>query len=325
MRETTTLIFLTQRLAKNDMYWMRPTPCRIGRSGEGRYVKEHGFGHEDWNFNTQLAIDGYVYGYMYYEPARNKASEVFNFAFLAWDAARWHVIGFYREAEFVEEGAPVDRRVITTKVSHLRALGLHLGQEFRNLSDAALRKRIGAEAAWLQWRVRPCNIVTLSRPVPLPRKVYNSKNYRITKPQMVSQRVFERIEKIATTSQAARGGVPSTIEAEEGGIFTVTHSARERSPGLAVAAKAAFLQKHGRLFCEACGFDFGAQYGQRGRDFIEAHHSVPLSKLSGRTLMRARDLRMLCSNCHRMVHCSEPWLSMEELMEILEANGAGRV
>lgn len=319
------MIFLTQRLARNDMHWMRPTPFRLGRGGEGDYVKRYGFGHEDWNFNTQLAIDGYVYGYMYYRPAPDKVSETFNFAFLTWDTSRWHVVGFYREAEFVAEGAPIDQRVLATKVAHLRALQLHLGQDLRNLSDAALRNRIGAEAEWLRWRVLPSNVVTLSAPVPLPQQIYNSKHYRITKPQLVSQHAFARIEKIANASQARRGVVPSTIAAEEGGLFTATHSARERSPGLAVAAKEAFLRKHGRLFCEACGFDFGTRYGPRGRDFIEAHHSVPLANLSGRTLMRVSDLRMLCSNCHRIVHHGEPWLSMEELVELLRTNATGRV
>lgn len=75
------MIFLTQRLARNDRRWILPTPCRLGRAGEGDYVQRYGFGHEDWNFNTRLAIDGYVYAYMYYHPNATKAAESFQFAF----------------------------------------------------------------------------------------------------------------------------------------------------------------------------------------------------------------------------------------------------
>jgi NAD(P)-dependent dehydrogenase (short-subunit alcohol dehydrogenase family) len=32
---------------------------------------------------------------------------------------------------------------------------------------------------------------------------------------------------------------------------------------------------------------------------------------------RIEDLRLLCSNCHRTVHAKRPWLSIEELIEIL--------
>lgn len=319
------MIFLTQRLASNDMHWMRPTPFRLGRSGEGKYVKQHGFGHEDWNFNTQLAIDGYVHGFTYYRPAADKTSESFNFAFLTWEGARWHIVGFYYEAEFVAEGGPFDRRVIATKAAHLRALQMHLGQEFRNLSDAALRRRLRVESDWLHWRVRPSNIIALSAPIPIPKHIYKSKHYRITRPHMVSASDFARLEKWADKSQKFRRVEPSIVEAEEGGIFTATHAARERSSALAMAAKIGFLQNHRRLFCEACGFDFGERYGQRGRDYIEAHHSVPLAKLSGSVLMKAKDFRMLCSNCHRMVHHSEPWLSMEDLITILKANNSEHV
>jgi hypothetical protein len=35
--------------------------------------------------------------------------------------------------------------------------------------------------------------------------------------------------------------------------------------------KLAAKKRHGRLFCEVCGFDFEQRYGDLGQDFCEAH------------------------------------------------------
>lgn len=88
----------------------------------------------------------------------------------------------------------------------------------------------------------------------------------------------------------------------EGGLVLRSHLRRERNRQLVAAAKAAFKRDHGRVFCEACGFDFGAVYGTLGADFIEAHHEAPLAKRDGPSETRIEDLRMVCSNCHRILH-----------------------
>ena len=89
----------------------------------------------------------------------------------------------------------------------------------------------------------------------------------------------------------------STVEGEQ---VLVTHVVRERDVGLVRRAKERFRTVHGRLFCEACAFDFQAKYGSLGEDFIEAHHVTPLTEGPRHTSLD--DLMMLCANCHRMVH-----------------------
>lgn len=55
--------------------------------------------------------------------------------------------------------------------------------------------------------------------------------------------------------------------------------------------------------CHVCGFDFEDAYGALGRDFIEVHHLVPLSKRKGKHKVNpAEDLVPLCANCHAMIH-----------------------
>ena len=69
-------------------------------------------------------------------------------------------------------------------------------------------------------------------------------------------------------------------EAEEGRTLTRAHLIRERSRKLVAAKKAASLKATGALRCEACGFEFGVAYGERGRGFIEVHHALPVHQLT---------------------------------------------
>lgn len=57
--------------------------------------------------------------------------------------------------------------------------------------------------------------------------------------------------------------------------------------------------------CQGCEFSFVQAYGELMRNFIEAHHKVPLSTLpdSGALLKPTEaDFMVLCSNCHRAIH-----------------------
>lgn len=55
--------------------------------------------------------------------------------------------------------------------------------------------------------------------------------------------------------------------------------------------------------CEACKFSFGQMYGSHLKEFIEAHHKVPLATLpSHGAKLTSDDFLLLCSNCHRAIH-----------------------
>lgn len=108
-------------------------------------------------------------------------------------------------------------------------------------------------------------------------------------------------------------------EAKEGQLLTRIHRYRERNSALVKRKKASFLKQHGSLYCEAYGFDFRATYGERGDGFIECHHTKPLSELSPGETTKLADLVLLCSNCHRMVHASRPWWSVEQLCKSLKS------
>lgn len=107
------------------------------------------------------------------------------------------------------------------------------------------------------------------------------------------------------------------VEAEEGRILTRVHRRRERNRAIVERRKSKALRDHGKLVCEACGFDFADAYGERGRGFIECHHTKPVHTLSPRSRTRLEDLALLCANCHRMIHASQPWLSVQKLQELI--------
>lgn len=107
-------------------------------------------------------------------------------------------------------------------------------------------------------------------------------------------------------------------EAEEGRILTRIHRSRERSRKLVENKKASVLKANGHLKCEACSFDFEVTYGERGKGFIEAHHVKPVHTLAAGEKTKLEDLVLLCSNCHRIVHTQRPWLTVEELGQLIK-------
>jgi 5-methylcytosine-specific restriction protein A len=57
--------------------------------------------------------------------------------------------------------------------------------------------------------------------------------------------------------------------------------------------------------CQACGFSFSDKYGKYIENYIEAHHTIPISTLpdDGAVLEASiEDFMVLCSNCHKAIH-----------------------
>ena len=99
------------------------------------------------------------------------------------------------------------------------------------------------------------------------------------------------------------------VDAQEGRVLTRLHTYRERDRAIVKRKKDSFRKRHGALFCE----DFSSKYGERGANFIECHHTKPVSELIPGEKTKLADLALLCANCHRMVHAARPWWSIEEL------------
>jgi 5-methylcytosine-specific restriction protein A len=132
---------------------------------------------------------------------------------------------------------------------------------------------------------------------------------------------------LALREAAARGDLgPLTSpvddeedSAAEGRLLLRLHVSRERSRKLRQRKIKATLSRGQPIACEVCGFDFKQTYGERGKGYIECHHILPLHAVGNRTT-RLRDLSLLCSNCHRMIHVRTPWLTPEQLRAAITAS-----
>ncbi len=101
----------------------------------------------------------------------------------------------------------------------------------------------------------------------------------------------------------------------EGKIKLRLHKVRERDPKLRLKAIESFRRKNGRIFCEVCKFSFEEKYGDLGKDFIEVHHLKPISKYEDDERTSMENLKLVCSNCHRMIHKGDSYSMFYSLQE----------
>ena len=96
----------------------------------------------------------------------------------------------------------------------------------------------------------------------------------------------------------------------EGREKLVTHKKRERNSRLVSAKKADAIARNGTLICEACDFEFVEFYGELGKGYGEVHHRRQIKEGERHTSLN--DLAILCANCHRMIHRTEPMMKVEK-------------
>lgn len=93
------------------------------------------------------------------------------------------------------------------------------------------------------------------------------------------------------------------------------HRKIERNPTASKSVKA----KQGYI-CKACGFNFESTYGNIGKEFIEAHHLLPLSELPEDKPISydpLKDFVVLCANCHRMIHRANPPMAFQDFVQLI--------
>jgi len=79
------------------------------------------------------------------------------------------------------------------------------------------------------------------------------------------------------------------------------------------------IEYHGTR-CKICGFDFERVYGERGKGFIEIHHTKSLNTLDEEMVIDPKkDLIPVCANCHRIIHREKNnVLSINEMKKLLD-------
>lgn len=133
------------------------------------------------------------------------------------------------------------------------------------------------------------------------------------------RRTAEAIAKAASVPGSGAQEFEEEFEAPEGRLLTSQYFKRERNQALRTKKIQQAVTSNAGIRCEVCLFDFGATYGSRGVGYIECHHVTPLH-VSGEVTTKLADLVLLCSNCHRMIHRNNPWLTPQELRDTLSTS-----
>ncbi len=313
------------RVVHNSNGYVKPSGGKLGRRTESSYARESGFGHEEWNFNKALLIDGRVHGYHYYNPAQAKREQPYTLFFVTYTNRCWHLVGAYRDAKYTAKGAPPSSSVNGKKLAHLRSLGTELGESWAELSDKQILMKL-RDSESMRWSVRPQDIVVAPTEVAIPIGLKFDKefrkNFHESSATLISSFDARRLMSLIGTQH------PEDVITDLGGALTdpdlggvegtrklVLHLKRERNRRLVEEKKAEVFRQTGRLACEVCTFDFSAFYGSHGQDFCEVHHLKRLADIEGRTVLtKLKDLAIVCSNCHRMLHKGTPMLTLQKLM-----------
>ena len=90
------------------------------------------------------------------------------------------------DAEFVPD-PPAKDDILYQKMHDLRQLGSSLGNEYRKLNDDKFIKKLKEEAQYLRWRISPENAIRTLQPIVIPKRVFNTKNYRIVRPTEIEK------------------------------------------------------------------------------------------------------------------------------------------
>lgn len=270
----------------------------------GKY-NQHSIGHEVCNFSNNA---GTFYGYV--QPTgqikveklgANNNDDFANGVTVVWTAGPKSggtvVVGWYkdatvyREAQMLEKQSDIQKKngVSTYRITAPADKAVLLPVEHRELIiPRAVKGGIGQSNVWFADKEE-------------------------------SQEIVNRV--ISLINDGVIPAIPDVDQSQsilEGNPRLVVHLRRERNLAIIKAKKDAILQATGKLCCEACGFDFKEIYGEFGDGFCEVHHLQPLSKADGVVKTELRDLAIVCSNCHRIIHRTDQMLSVSSLAKHLQ-------
>ena len=286
--------------------WMNKYNGIAGDSIErgGKYNK-HSIGHEVCNFTNNQGI---VYGYV--QPVgdsikieklgASKKDEKIEGVTVVWTAGPESggtvVVGWYEDATVYRDLQSIEKPnalqtengVTSYRVKALANKATLLPIEQRELTiPRAVKGGIGQSNVWCADKDESQEIVSQVK------------------------------ELIKTGGTSSLPDIDHSKSIQEGNPRLVAHLRRERNAAIVKQKKATVLKTTGMLCCEVCGFDFKEIYGDIGDGVCEVHHIHPLHKSDGNVKTELKDLAIICSNCHRIIHLTDPMPSIEKFAKQL--------
>jgi predicted HNH restriction endonuclease len=121
--------------------------------------------------------------------------------------------------------------------------------------------------------------------------------------------------------EQAAPDVEKIVEFIEGTKRQIEREMTVRSAALVRDAK----QFYKPPVCYCCKFDFGIFYGELGEGYIEAHHLKPISEYGKNgAKVTVDDIRLVCANCHRMLHRGLSLRDVDDLKRIVQKQRVAR-
>lgn len=200
------------------------------------------------------------------------------------------------ENEIIEENARVNFR---------------FGRFVRTIAYTGEQGKIPFELAYLDLRNRGYgNAVEIKNII----EKKELENYQKNIWNLFSPFFDSELKDISTNSQNFfNDDLNQDFETQEGKLLFKNHRIRERDSKITFKKKEIAKQQN-KLFCEVCDFSFAQIYGE---EYIECHHTVPISE--GERITKLEDLSLVCSNCHRMLHrkINGKYLSINDLKQTI--------
>jgi hypothetical protein len=300
------------RVAPNSDGWVRPSPWRLGAASVGEYVKENGFGHEDWNFNFSFASNGEMLGYTVARPAARLATEKFGVILATYDPQGWSAVGYYDGAKFTTQTGSYHSAAVRQMAVDVFELAEknRVAPRYRHMTLLGIEQIIQEELIYSCWVTPRNKVFVFEPPVRIPKRIFNPGRQRMVTSFNLSEDQFNQITKLEP------GAIDQSVvvEQEEGERTLKLHQSIERKPGLV----AAFKSSLNSFACVICAFDFESRYGPLGKAFIECHHIRPVAEMRPGEKTKLSELQAVCSNCHRMLHKASPMLTVEQLREMVK-------
>lgn len=276
----------------------------------GAYNKE-AIGHEVCNFSN---VDSKVYGYVRLDGCikimrlgAGKNDESIEGVTVIWvaspDSGGTAIVGWYKNATVFRDPQKIKKGSCLQKKNGLN------GYRYRILADAsnatllpiekrgfmvprAVKGGIGQSNVWYADGPESADLVERAL------KLVNS------------GRLSDQLPDVDASNRAWKEGNPRLA----------SHLIRERNNSIVREKKKEVLAKTGALRCEICDFDFKKVYGKYGSEFCEVHHRLPLHQADGVVKTELSDLAIVCSNCHRIIHRTDPMPSIQDLSKIVSDN-----
>jgi hypothetical protein len=119
------------------------------------------------------------------------------------------------------------------------------------------------------------------------------------------------LNRILGRGAAGEGGPEAEQVFIEGERRATTSASRD--PRLRAAAK-----EHWGLTCYCCGFHFERFYGSIARGLAIVHHLQTFSADDGgRRRSSVEEVRVVCANCHQVIHTTDPPTEVDELRNLI--------